>query len=1158
MTYKLLLVVFLFIVSFINRSAHGQSGFVNIIPPTPTASAMQQYGNTNVGLYTGAANVSVPIHTIKLKELQFPITLSYSGSGGINIQTVASWVGLGWTLSSGGAVSRTIYGLADDKPNYGYLYQPAIPVPTTANGETFENFANGMTDGEPDKYFYNAGGVSGSFYLNKQKQVVQVPLTNNKIIPEFDLLGKIIAFDVLTDKGIAYNFSEHEESRSYVPGGNSTDNNFYVSSWYLSSVRNFNNTEAIYFHYEGYSFNQTSEYFTTRIIDNPGSVFLPRYSITETNAKRLKYITYNQGDTIEFVVGSLPRRDLTGEKFLAAIEIKERDLVRSVDFSYSYFEKNGVVPITSTGGCIGPYPTSSLINGQTDGDNCKRLKLDSVVFFNAAGTGKLPYTFEYYTQTYLPHRFSYARDHWGYYNGQDNNPGLEPRQKVDRRPIASHLRGADFAIYGNANREPSAIHAKAGMLTKINYPTGGSTVFDYELHQSPLKLLPNQKQSLIVGLDPLMPKDTIQLETINDPFVDVRVTVMGIPLTEFCDFTVTFRNIQTGAISTLGSFFEGQQTVGGPSQTIFLEEGDYEISYTEHDGVGNCFEEFYTLQFYWQNEVSTTNKDVGGLRIKKTIDISGLGDSVKRVYNYTLQDSTISSGSLVSVPRYGYYETGYLQGQIIAFYRMYNTNTPLALTQGSHVGYKRVEVTTEQPQKTGKSIYYYSSPADFPDFTRGWTTTKYDDQIVLNNGTVEHVYVFPHHDNRDWKRGLLFAQVDFAFLNDQFVRISSMENHFKVYGEIDPHFDLSWQNNYPTQVIEPEYNKDEFFTYGATNGENIPKLHGVRTQCNYGEGGVCGFLYVKNYEFFSGRIELISQTQKSYHGQNSLTAGTKFTYGNGTFYYPTITKSSTSRGDSIITTLKYPFDRPTITNLSTTEKAALDSLVSVNAVADPVEKIITRGSTEIERQRTNYMYNSNKIWRDNVFSSSAGGTLEQVFDFVAYDADGNVLEYKGRDGIPVTIKYGYNNQLPVAKVVNAHHTQVFHESFEQSGTAGISKTGKKYHSGDYTVNLSTALPGSVLSYWYWQSNAWHFKQVSYSAGNYTITDGDRIDEVRIHPPGALMTTYTYSPGIGTSSASDQMGLVISYEYDSFGRLRLVKDYQGNVLQQVGYNIVGQQ
>ncbi|KXK24127.1 MAG: YD repeat-containing protein [Bacteroidetes bacterium OLB12] len=1149
-----------FLSSAIFNFSLAQSDFVNIVPPSPNASAMQQYGNTNIGLYTGAVNVSIPIHTISLKDLQFPIALNYVGSGGINVQSVASWVGLGWVLGCNGAVSRTIYGLADDKPNYGYLYQPGIPPVTSENYNTFLDFANGMTDAEPDKFFFSVAGLSGSFYINKQREIIQVPLTNNKIIPEFSQIGKIVAFKIISDKGIVYSFAEQEELRSYTPGGTSTDNNYYTSSWYLTSVHNYNNTESIDFHYEAYQYYQYAEVYSTRILDNPGTLFLPRYSVTETNAKRLKLITYNNSDSIKFISGNIPRRDLTGEKYLASIKIKEIELAKSVDFAYSYFDANGVSPITSSATVTNSYLQGYLIHAQADGDHFKRLKLDIVSVFNADITKSQAYVFEYFNNVNLPSRFSYARDHWGYYNGITNNPSLEPRRKIDRRPILSQLRGTDFEIVGDANREPSLDHTKAAVLKRIVYPTGGISEFEYELHESSITTLPNQRQSFNISLNPNVLKDTIQLVTINDPFVDVTVNIMGVSLSEYCDFLVNFKNLQNGIVKTLGDFSDS-----AGSRTIYLEEGDYEISFSESDGIGTCFENFYSLSFQWSNELVTPNKKVGGLRVKKATDISNAGDTITRVYNYVFEGSGLSSGSIGSLPRYGYYEyANYKNGEveliaptfaISGYIRTYNTNMPLVMTHGSHVGYKRVEVTTETPTETGKSVYFYSCPSDFPDLMRGF-------EITLNNGLKEYSYLYPHIDSRDWKRGLLYAQVDYKYLTGQFVPIRIHENHYRILGEVDAGYDFEWQNLYPAEFVQPSYEfaTIKFFEEDAANGQGIPKIPGVRSHCMPapGEAAVCGRLYLANFDFYSGRIQLLEQVQKLYSDAVMLTTGTKFTYSNSNYFYPTTIKNSTSRGDSITSTIRYPFDQLSITGLSSNEKAALDSLVSVNAVAEPVEKIISRGVTELERQRTNFSFSGSKIWRDNIVSSTRGGTLEQVFDFVSYDADGNLLEYLGRDGVPVTIKYGYNNRLPIAKVINSRHHEVFYESFEEAGILGVSKTGKRYHAGDYTLNLTTASPNSILSYWYWQNSQWVFKQVTYSGGSYTITDGDRIDEVRIHPIGAMMTTYTFFPGVGISSTSDQTGMMIGYEYDSFGRLIIVRDGSGNIARFSTYNILGEQ
>jgi hypothetical protein len=83
--------------------------------PSPTASALAKYADIPVSLYTGTANISVPLYELKSKTLSLPISLSYH-SGGIKVQEAGGWVGMGWSLNSGGVITRTVRGLRYYKP----------------------------------------------------------------------------------------------------------------------------------------------------------------------------------------------------------------------------------------------------------------------------------------------------------------------------------------------------------------------------------------------------------------------------------------------------------------------------------------------------------------------------------------------------------------------------------------------------------------------------------------------------------------------------------------------------------------------------------------------------------------------------------------------------------------------------------------------------------------------------------------------------------------------------------------------------------------------------------------------------------------------------------------------------------------------------------
>lgn len=67
-----------------------------------------------------------------------------------------------------------------------------------------------------------------------------------------------------------------------------------------------------------------------------------------------------------------------------------------------------------------------------------------------------------------------------------------------------------------------------------------------------------------------------------------------------------------------------------------------------------------------------------------------------------------------------------------------------------------------------------------------------------------------------------------------------------------------------------------------------------------------------------------------------------------------------------------------------------------------------------------------------------------------------------------------------------------------------------------------------------------------------------IDELRLHPTGAQMTTYTHSPFVGVTSTTDPSGRTTTYEYDGMGRLLRTRDEQGRILSQQQYHYAGGQ
>jgi YD repeat-containing protein len=206
---------------------------------------------------------------------------------------------------------------------------------------------------------------------------------------------------------------------------------------------------------------------------------------------------------------------------------------------------------------------------------------------------------------------------------------------------------------------------------------------------------------------------------------------------------------------------------------------------------------------------------------------------------------------------------------------------------------------------------------------------------------------------------------------------------------------------------------------------------------------------------------------------------------------------------------------------------------------------------------------------------------------------------------PVTYIYGYNQSLIIAKVSNATNDQVAYSSFEISGQFTNSDKGNwsfessgivydiNSKTGNYCYRLmntnpitKTGLPRGkyILSIWSRDDKGlkitgattikarhdprknlpenafrWHEyifeiewnQQLKLAVWpDYSV---NTIDELRLHPYDARMVTYTYDPLFGKTSETDPTNITTYYAYDEFGRLKFIKDHNGNIVKEYQYN-----
>jgi len=259
---------------------------------------------------------------------------------------------------------------------------------------------------------------------------------------------------------------------------------------------------------------------------------------------------------------------------------------------------------------------------------------------------------------------------------------------------------------------------------------------------------------------------------------------------------------------------------------------------------------------------------------------------------------------------------------------------------------------------------------------------------------------------------------------------------------------------------------------------------------------------------------------------------------------------STSTGDKLISSYKYPHD------FDGTQPYT-DMVHSKHMWNQLVEQNDYRNNTSdfLQSTRTNYADWGTGIIAPHTIETKHQGelTYETRIQFYGYDANGNVLSLAKDKDPKISYLWGYNGEYPIAEAKNASSEEIFYECFEVNGTTGAAHTGSKYHAGDFAITwLKPNARNYKVSYWYLQNSSWHYIIANYT-GAVTLSLGDGIDDVRIYPVDAQITTYTYAPLIGITSITDAKGQVSYFDYDDFQRLLNIRDQNMNIVKRMSYH-----
>ncbi len=469
------------------------------VPNSPEASAFSSYGDVPIDLRLGKTNVSVPLYTYKGIEFDIPISLTYNMDNR-KVADIASNVGLGWNLNLGARVTRnlndkadsytfienpytTIYGDTNKRDQYveykdiffvhnmDNQYQDIEFTDVNDARDYFDFIADvqlGKLDIALDSYDINGLGLNDHILTiideDNSNSLVATPVNN----PRLKVSNYGSYWEVIDEKGTIYSFYDHEITNSSHSDDSGSSNHSpiainmdYISSWLLTKVVSANGKDVYDFSY-------------TDLGDWQDDVVL---WVTQYKNIPPKY----QEDNIEQEINPSHQYKIK-QKVLTSVKHNGKTIIditlkSRLDLSIDSAIESITVKDPITGNTINHFNFNHTYFGQNNGDPTKelRLKLDKIeISGNGYGQSgynhQKEYSFDYHNASDMPTRDSKAQDRFGYYNGEDNNSVLYPKWDTGTYLFAGAIRDFDLAS------------AKVGILTKVHYPQGGYTEFNYERH----------------------------------------------------------------------------------------------------------------------------------------------------------------------------------------------------------------------------------------------------------------------------------------------------------------------------------------------------------------------------------------------------------------------------------------------------------------------------------------------------------------------------------------------------------------------------------------------------------------------------------------------------------------------------------------------------
>lgn len=1129
---------------------------------SPNSSAAGKMINTEVNYFTGTPSVSLPLYSYTDHNgLGLKISAEFS-SGGIRDGETPSLIGMGWYLNLGNVITRQVRGVPDDMATYGFMYSAAIPADYRVNGNKY--YFDSL-DAQQDIFQFNVNGQSGKFFIGKNKQIIQIPASKTKI--EYTTVSAnadIATFKITTPDGVCFIFNDIEQTTTAMAGGTHYAKSQYSghqhgSAWYPTYIVSPFKTDTIRFNYTTKSLTTQYSYPQVVYVKNSDHTVAVTYNATGYNTstiKKLNSISFPDKQKVDFVYSYKYQYDDT-DYALAKLKVSDTIFRYGYAFDYQTSWSGKIVPdpnadVDQPDSVFKTYATKMLLRSITPYTQKEARKGYQFIYnspYLGIGLGVNPAAYD---------SVKYAYDHWGFFNARNNSGKVTPS-------VGNY--------YSGALRDGNQ-HANENSLSYLILPDGGLVHYEYEANNR-LSYSLDRHQISVTGNTAASQNNALLSQVYNNLHqitfqLDNSVSRAGTaPLTGICNLVCNVKSTDgtvlyaTDTVSLYDLFYQGLKT-----WQFNVTNGTYRIE-TLKTGSGTITAGSFPFSVAWENKINPAFgfPSAGGIRIKKVTtrnadDTTG-NQAIVEEYKYLLENGN-SSGFLGDTVRYDYqYQQTVTSSSVTTPFTVINSD-PITATnymQGSTVGYSRVEVYKgSQTHNLGKTVYEFTGLGD------------------VNANSYTPVFPYAPQDIKEWGLGLP-------------KRISVFDSTGKLVKRT--------VNQYVFNVLA--YNTSDFKSLKlgriAASFTNDPITFPGNTPTSNTFIG-------QEYYPSSGWVSLSNTNDTLFNANNSITTSAQtFQYDANYQVSKVITSYNRSRNLNLETRLYYPYNY-TITGAigKLRDSGILSPVISTEKwiTGDGNERIVSGTINDFQQLASgqivplaSYALQTNKplptatITAFNAASLNRNATyfVKQI-NIPSYDGDGNPLQTTNAvSGQSASTIMDYSNKYPIAKVSNALKADIAYTSFESDGTGywtipsttrdkTQSITGKcSYNLSNGSVSKSglSSTTTYIMSLWaptatiascngqsiqiYAQrSNGWGLYIATVTGvTTVTIAGSGVIDELRLHPKDANMVTYTYEPNVGITTTCDANNTIIYTEYDNLNRVKLLRDFDRNILKRINYS-----